>query len=288
MPDIRDVINETYLRTERTRPTGSRTADRNIQYFAEVFGLEDAARLDERSIPIVDNLVSWWSLDTASISGATAKDWWGSNGSYYNHGAMTGLVASSLGKIRESLTWGDPGDQLLVSDHSSIQNLWNSGASFECWLNLTYDASSDFLVSKGSWIVYHVGAFPTMVFRIQKYFSTTNGVWQVSPGNALYGRWLHLVVTYNAGSVSNDPVVYLNGVSQHVTETQTPVGTSVTDVGSDLIIGSDSGGLTPANGLLDEVRYYGDILNSVEVTHNFNTVRRMPLGSFYPGEEVAI
>ena len=43
------------------------------------------------------------------------------------------------------------------------------------------------------------------------------------------GAWHHLVVTYNGSSTTNDPVMYVDDVSQTVTEVLTPAGTVATD-----------------------------------------------------------
>jgi len=42
------------------------------------------------------------------------------------------------------------------------------------------------------------------------------------------GAWHHLLLTYDAGNTANDPVIYLDGVSQTVTEGYAPSGTLVT------------------------------------------------------------
>lgn len=53
--------------------------------------------------------------------------------------------------------------------------------------------------------------------------SGNDGWWSIPyPSN---GVWHNLVITYDGGSTSNDPVIYLNGVSQTVTERRAPTGT---------------------------------------------------------------
>ncbi|MHB8510231.1 MAG: LamG domain-containing protein [Candidatus Dormibacteria bacterium] len=52
-----------------------------------------------------------------------------------------------------------------------------------------------------------------------------SGNWTVTPPST--GTWHHLAITYDPSSTANNPVVYLDGVSQPVTTTRTPVGTWV-------------------------------------------------------------
>src|SRR5262245_41657798 len=50
------------------------------------------------------------------------------------------------------------------------------------------------------------------------------------------GAWRHLAVSYDAGSTANNPVVYLDGVSQSLT-TITPSGTLLTNT-AEYIVGN--------------------------------------------------
>ena len=53
-------------------------------------------------------------------------------------------------------------------------------------------------------------------------FSTTNGVWTTTFS---LGTGSRITITYNGGSTANNPIIYVNGVSQTVTRTTAPVGT---------------------------------------------------------------
>lgn len=291
--DIRDILNEVYLRTQRTRPSGFRDAQRSLQYFSEVFGVEDNAIVVDLSIPITDSLVSWWSLDTASISGAQADDWWGSNGTYYNNGTITGATLED-GQLRDSLEFVANTHRVVVTDHSSIQDLFTSGASIEMWFypkTLAFPPSERYLVAKGaSWQLLIQPATPAHL-TLYWLFTTTTGRWDIVnffSSNPL-DRWYHLVVTYNNSSTSNDPLMYINGTAVTVTRTTAPVGTAVSDVGLDLSLGNRS--ISAPNylgGRVDEIRLYSKVLSASEVLHNYK-LRSLPLlGTFFPGEVVAL
>jgi len=57
-------------------------------------------------------------------------------------------------------------------------------------------------------------------------FSTTPGDWTVPEPS--HDAWHHFLFVYDSGSVSNNPIIYIDGMSQTVTETRTPVGTADT------------------------------------------------------------
>lgn len=95
-------------------------------------------------------------------------------------------------------------------------------------------------------------------------WSTQNGEWFVSlPSNNV---WHNIVVTYDAGSTTNDPVFYIDGSSVTVTENVTPTGSySVTS--QSMVIGNN-GNSNNRNygGNIRDVSHYDVILNTNEIT----------------------
>lgn len=101
------------------------------------------------------------------------------------------------------------------------------------------------------------------VLRVTQNWSTTAGIWTV-PGPST-GVWAHVVFTYDGGSTANNPVVYINGVSQTVTRTTAPIGTlNANNVGS--TFGQRFGGSgNEYDGALAEAALWNRILNASEV-----------------------
>ena len=72
-------------------------------------------------------------------------------------------------------------------------------------------------------------------FALQFNFDTTSGQWSTAdPGKT---AWHHYCVTYDNTSTSNNPIVYIDGVSVSVTTVTTPSGTATGQ--GQLIIGSN-------------------------------------------------
>lgn len=65
----------------------------------------------------------------------------------------------------------------------------------------------------------------------------TNGVWQVQDMTGITNVWRHWAITYDGSSTANDPLMYLDGASQGVTETTTPTGSPVAS-GNGLYVGN--------------------------------------------------
>lgn len=80
--------------------------------------------------------------------------------------------------------------------------------------------------------------------------------WWTAADTLTTGTWYHVAVVYNKGATTNDPLLYINGVSMAVTENVSPVGTCDSDASNDLWIGarSNSGADREFDGKICEVR----------------------------------
>lgn len=105
-------------------------------------------------------------------------------------------------------------------------------------------------------------------------FTGTTGIWKTnsSPGNTL-DVWYHYAFTYDDNSTANNPLFYLNGVSQTINVVTTPTGVVLTELN-----GSGSGtntfgfgfeNITGGGGIasLDDLRIYNRILTAAEIQY---------------------
>jgi hypothetical protein len=80
-------------------------------------------------------------------------------------------------------------------------------------------------------------------------------------------EWHHIVVTYDTGSTTNDPVVYVDGASVTVTERSGPIGTPTTNAAIYAIGNRDTDNLRNWAGRLAEFVVYDRILTATEAMH---------------------
>lgn len=100
-----------------------------------------------------------------------------------------------------------------------------------------------------------------LVFQYGKW-STASGAWSITkPGT---GAWAHIAVTYDGGSTTNDPQIYVNGIAASVTERNTPSGT-YSNAQSGFYLGTDSGAGEYHDGRLAEVAMWDVLLSAAEV-----------------------
>lgn len=119
----------------------------------------------------------------------------------------------------------------------------------------------DGTAATGARLLYYASSGSIYGFTVS--WTTTEGTWTI-PQNAT-GAWAQFVITYDGSSTTNNPVIYLNGVSQTVTTTSTPVGSLDTTGVGQYTIGNRSDSIRGWNGRLAEFAYWSRILTAGEI-----------------------
>jgi len=134
-------------------------------------------------------------------------------------------------------------NQDTLADGRTIQ-LYPAGASDEFFLVDFNNIASGDLVFSAGW--------------------STPGVWKIAGSTFSAGNWYKIGITYNNSSVTNDPIIYVNGVSVSVTEVITPVGTYLSGTDNDLVIGYPGAAVNTIDGKIAGLRIYNRILTATE------------------------
>jgi len=82
------------------------------------------------------------------------------------------------------------------------------------------------------------------------------GLWYGGTLTVDGSTWAHIAVTHDDTSINNDPLLYINGASQTVSESMTPSGSWLSDASADVYIGAreNSGADREFDGRIGEVR----------------------------------
>lgn len=158
----------------------------------------------------------------------------------------TGVAATS-GKIDGAAAFdgGASGDNLVTSASAATAYTTMSTC---VWINATgFDTTARRVYQNGN-LMDQIFGDTTNNFVFNAGWTTANGAWYTTLPST--GSWQHVCVTYDGGSTANDPVIYVNGSSQSVTETVAPSGSKVTSTGT-LIIGNRPGNDRTWNGSID-------------------------------------
>ena len=150
---------------------------------------------------------------------------------------------------------------ITVGSDTSVDNLWTGGGSISATINPKSDGETDAGVILNKWAGWELRtngeSAGYMSLAFYRDFATTDGVWTtdvVVPINEIS----KIEVIYNEDSVSNDPIIIINGIKYTVgnglTETTTPSGAVSTDAAASMIIGGDGAGAQTFDGYIGDTK----------------------------------
>ncbi len=196
---------------------------------------------------------------------------WGNNGT---------IVGATFGQLPSGLwyqNYNGTTNYTNCGSDSSLANIFDGGGAIECW---AYARSSG-EVDRGQifnkiWQSAFAGEMAGLMrLTFRPDFDVTNGYWYSARDWAI-NTWYHIVVTYNADSIANNPLFYKNGVAQGVTEGTAPAGTRTDDSGSDLHICTVTGGHVFAfDGLMTKMRIFNYTLSPGQILKRFEATRTL-------------
>ncbi len=172
---------------------------------------------------------------------------------------------------------GDSG-YLKISDIASLQNIFDGGATLIYWIRPYSDGENDngHLWRKRTTRFFVSAEDPgDGDYRVQFImdFDGTDGNWFTYHRWAYINEWSMVAVTYDSGSVDNDPIIYVDAVPRDLTEAFTPVGTRQTDAGFDLYLGNSQDDNVTFDGDIGEIQVYSKILSADDVLRNYNATK---------------
>ena len=182
-------------------------------------------------------------------------------------GAGTGFrnEAPSVTGYSQSFQFNGERDLIDCGQDSSVDNIWGSGGTFTAWAKI-YSGKKAAIFDKGGSVFNFENAGASGIdIYIWRSMSVTHGAWRTDGDAVPYNEWVHVAVTYDDSSDSNEPIFYLNGVSIPFTELSTPSGTANSDVSSSLKVGNWGSYSRGFDGLYSDMRAYKRILSAAEI-----------------------
>jgi hypothetical protein len=111
---------------------------------------------------------------------------------------------------------------------------------FAAWINLNVVTAvskaiiAPFADSGGVLFYVHNNA----ILLYSNRFNSWPGAWNSLTTPLTTGAWHHVMAYYNHTSVNNDPLMWIDGISQAVGEFSTPAGTLQSELGTHVVIGN--------------------------------------------------
>lgn len=157
----------------------------------------------------------------------------------------------STGQIGKGQDFDGSDNYVNCGSNSSLDDI--AIKMIELWTNLdaqTGTGIGSHFINKGVWFLSTDPDNSRNIFG--QNFTVNNGRWSF-PQFSL-GEWHHLVIVYDQQSVNNDPIIYVDDVSQTVTEYNTPDGSIKSDASNDLLVSKDPDNPRWVDGRIDEIR----------------------------------
>jgi len=199
------------------------------------------------------NPAGYWRLGEASGNALDSSG----NG---NDGTVSGVTQGQPGLLAvgtaTSYEFNGASGDITVPAAAAINDLFAGGGTALLLMQADSDgqASQGRAVGKVTWgLITFEESGGACRLRFNHSFSTTSGIWKTTDLAITIGQIHKVAITYDSSAVTNDPVIYVDGVAVPLDETQTPVGTASSDAANDLVIGNSVGGGVCFDGFLQEV-----------------------------------
>lgn len=202
-------------------------------------------------------LLDWTTTDSNDATKATTSS---SN--------MTWTTWSPIWYQKQYATFNWTTSTINIWTWTQIDDIFASWWTLSCWVNTNSDwewdagrifdkAQTFFYTSWDSW--------SAVKLTFEKTFSTTWWKWTTTNTVLNDATWYFVVLTYNAWATTNDPTIYVNWVSQAVTEDTTPVWSASTDASSTAYLWNDSASWKTLDWSLAMVRLYNRVITQREI-----------------------
>ena len=177
-----------------------------------------------------------------------------------NDGTDTSISYAVADIIGNASNFDAVDSKIDASSGSTIDDIFDSNGWITSWFNANSDGEGSLGViwQKGNTLLrVRDESGGNVRLELVVDFNTTDGIWQTAVDIPINTN-TRIDVEYDNSTVGNNPILTVNGVARTVgnglTETQTPVGTRVSDAASNFIIGNNTGQTATFDGEIDEVR----------------------------------
>ena len=140
-----------------------------------------------------------------------------------------------------------------------FDDIFAGAGTIMAWIYPKSDGEGNFgrIFDKNQWLLNVRDELSGFVrLNITAAFSGDDGGWKTTDRVVPLNAWSHIAIVYDGSSASNDPIIYLNGVAQTLTEGSTPTGSITSDASSDLYIGNNSSGTRTFDGYIMDAKIY--------------------------------
>ena len=164
-------------------------------------------------------------------------------------------------------------DYINVGSDASLDNIWTSGGTLTAWIYPRSDGESDFGMiavkrssnASGWYLATNDESSGACDIKLRSARDTADGGWATTSREITLNEWNHIAVSYDSDSDGNSPLIYVNGISVGVTESDTPSGSHSSDASDIFKIGGEAGAFT-YDGAISNLALHQTILDSQTIS----------------------
>ena len=158
-------------------------------------------------------------------------------------------------------------DSVLTSTLADHDNIWaTNGGCAAAWVYPKSDGESTYgrIFDKDQWRLYvgnETSGMLTIYFRVESDGSPSSEEWNTTTTVLPINAWSHVAVTWDSDASGVDPVIYLNGVAQTLTNPTNFGGSyhSSNEAGNSLAIGNRANAAATWDGYIMDVKIYKNV-----------------------------
>jgi hypothetical protein len=200
----------------------------------------------------------------------------------YSNYAVKGRVNGSVNRTNigvdnfSAYEFDGLNDFINFSAPDHLDSFWNGSSTISFWIMPRSDGEDNAgrIITKGTGLDTSISGWGIELngdngaateIEFQHDFSTTEGNWRTTPNPIVKNQWNHVAITYDGTSTANNPVIYVGGASQSITEDKSPSGTLRELSGSNLLIGNDPTRVRSHDGYIDEIKFFNRTLSLAQI-----------------------
>jgi prepilin-type N-terminal cleavage/methylation domain-containing protein len=242
---------------------------------------ENIAGVWDSNYKVVSHLSD--STNTSSVKDSTSN---ANNGT--KRGAAEPAVTTS-GKVNNAQTFDGSNDRINFASASTVDSLFASGGTVEAWIYPTgwgegnYGRIADKKGSGSGWGFYVNNS--DVSGGLSFYYDTTLGFfawylqWNTGNSTISLNNWNHVAVTFNSGSTSNNPIMYINGASKTISESGDGYSAFSSETSQDLNVGNRPAEDRTFAGRIDEFRASKTTRSAGWLATEYNNMANQGTGS---------
>jgi len=162
-----------------------------------------------------------------------------------------------------------PNRRITIDSDSSINDIWAGGGTCMAWINADNlgQFSRGRIFDKKSLDGWSLLLIVTDTVEFRQSATGTNGRWTADNSVLSLNTWVNICVIHDDDTITNDPTIYIDGVSVGVNDTFVPTGSFENGALNDLFVGVREDSIRQFDGEIAHLQLWNRAISVAEINH---------------------